>query len=304
MAAGTATCPWEHQDPGTFGQDAPRLAPVVNQPHGHLMGQQARQPPPPPLPAYQMQGHQRTIMGPYGTAAVAGPLQIQGNPGQNAPPFAPAVNQPRGHLMGQQAGGRSFPHGLHLQAPTSLLAASAERRWHPQVPGNNQPPAQPISRKAMEWGKRMAASTGKLRFRDDTGQKAGGVQASMDLPPPQPSTNIPFDLNSTHNLLHPSVPACSSSGVSPRSATTRWGSTARRPEGTPPNSSIQCSPPTSPVPAPSMKMNSTAARPAVSIRRQCGLNHGGMSACALTASQTPSSVWCAPTISRGLLRFL
>jgi hypothetical protein len=138
---------------------------------------------------------------------------------------------------------------------------------------------------------------------DDTGQKAGGskvcdsaraaVPASMDLPPPQPRHQHPFDLNSTHNLLHPSVPACSSSSASPRSATTRWGSTARRPEGTPPNSSIQCSPPTSPVPAPSMKMNATAARSAVSIRRQCGLNHGGMSACALTGlSDTIECVVC------------
>jgi hypothetical protein len=43
------------------GMPAPRLAPVANQPHGHLMGQQARHPPPPPLPPYQLQG-QRTTM--------------------------------------------------------------------------------------------------------------------------------------------------------------------------------------------------------------------------------------------------
>jgi len=111
---------------------------------------------------------------------------------------------------------------------------------------------------------------------DDSGQNAGG------LPAP--------------------VPRCSI--LRRRPATTRWGSTARRPEGTPPHSSIRCSPPISPVTAPATKMNSIAARPVVSVRRPCGLNHGGMPACALTAARAASTVWCAPTISRGLLRFL
>ncbi|KAG2548260.1 hypothetical protein PVAP13_9KG156700 [Panicum virgatum] len=80
-------------EPGTFAQDASRFAP----------GQQARQPPP-PLPPYQLQGPQRTMMGAYGgqySVGAAWPLQIRAA-GMPAPRLAPVANQPHGHLMGQQ----------------------------------------------------------------------------------------------------------------------------------------------------------------------------------------------------------
>ncbi|KAG2537330.1 hypothetical protein PVAP13_9NG263000 [Panicum virgatum] len=119
-----------------------------------------------------------------------------GIPAQDVPRLAPVVNQPHGLPTGQQSsdapGGRgSGPHGLPWQAPTLRnlqlpppplcpTCNSFPCICHPmRFRGKNPPPAQPISRKAMDWGERMAARTGKLTFRDDS------VPASTDLPPPQ-----------------------------------------------------------------------------------------------------------------------
>ena len=86
----------------------------------------------------------------------------------SAAPLVPDVQQLSLHLS-SDAIPRCVPDNIErafvLDSFFILQFLSSEFLITWFVSGKNPPPAQPISRKAMDWGERMSARTGKLTFR-------------------------------------------------------------------------------------------------------------------------------------------
>ncbi|KAK8444842.1 hypothetical protein SEVIR_9G211355v4 [Setaria viridis] len=304
------------------GQNAPRSAPVANEPRGRPTGQQPG-----------------VVLGAGGSIPGHG-LQLQGQAPRGSgirppPPMvcpvcrysfffdnticvycacaaaAAAENASTGHQGGEAPAFQNLSPGL--QRPP-------QAHWGPlPVPDDRRCPA------CCFFPGRIADRPWRHVCRCDVCrfffarvclvcvfQHAAVVPERTGLPP-QPHHQHPLGLNNTRNLLHPSVPACSSSSSSgtwqnklPPAARrrARWGARrvrrrstrASRPSATTAGASSAPRRPARGSPLPSPCTRTAGARLASTHgRRRCS-SHGRMSACAIPAStSTPSCARCAPT---------